>query len=478
MGTYINKSPFIHLMKNSSGYYLFDVNKRDILEIPKSVYYYLDSSKSEDVITDDTTIQFIEELKESGYLKENRIEVSEHPVTEFYESFLNYNLCFITLQITQKCNLNCSYCVYSGNYHNRQHANKWMPLETAKKAIDYLIQHSRDSKLFAIGFYGGEPLLAFERIKECVKYAEERTEGREVHFNFTTNGTLLTEEKHDFLVEHNFRILISLDGPKHIHNKNRRYQESNIGSYDTIMKNIKLLKKKYPDFYRSNVSYNTVLDPSNNFNNINEFILNSEMFDSNVFLSSIIADNYAKNMIHYSNDFIAEYQYEVFKLFLLKLKWLNIDDLSPLVLNYLSSTWRMAKGIEEYFQEVVPKKSHRGGPCIPGVKKLFVSVDGELYPCEKVSETSEAAHIGHIDSGIDLEKAKEVLNIERETSSRCRNCWAYYFCNTCVAKADDGKTVSVEKIINSCDQVKKQVEAELLDYCVLKELGYNYEFDL
>jgi len=56
-----------------------------------------------------------------------------------------------------------------------------------------IIQHSRDSSLFAIGFYGGEPLLAFDTIKDCVKYAEERAEGREIYFNFTTNGTLLTE---------------------------------------------------------------------------------------------------------------------------------------------------------------------------------------------------------------------------------------------------------------------------------------------
>ncbi len=66
-----------------------------------------------------------------------KLEKSEHPVTEYYDSFLNNNLSNIILQITQKCNLNCSYCIYSGNYHNRQHANKWMSVETAKKAIDY-----------------------------------------------------------------------------------------------------------------------------------------------------------------------------------------------------------------------------------------------------------------------------------------------------------------------------------------------------
>jgi len=62
-------------MKNSSGYYLFDINKRDILEIPQNVYYYLDLIESEDVIADDDTLHYIEVLKKRGYLKENRNRV-------------------------------------------------------------------------------------------------------------------------------------------------------------------------------------------------------------------------------------------------------------------------------------------------------------------------------------------------------------------------------------------------------------------
>lgn len=479
MNTYIDKIPYIHLFKNSLGFYIYDINRMDILKIPKNIYNSLTLSNIEGHIEeDDTILQYVDMLKIKGYLKNNRVEVSENPVTEYYESLINHNLSNITLQITQQCNLNCHYCAYSGNYYTRQHANKWMSFETAKKAIDYVVQHSRDTNLLNIGFYGGEPLLAFETLKKCVHYAVERAEGKKPQFRFTTNGTLLTEEKFDFLVNHNFRIIISLDGPKHIHDKHRRYKDSNIGSFDTIINNVKLLKKKYPLFYRSNVSFNTVLDPLNNFNDINEFILNSEMLDSQYISSSVIDGNYIKEKIPYSEDFIAEFEYEIFKLYLVKLNWMNNDKISPLVLSYFSSIRRIANIIEGYFQEEVQKKFHRSGPCIPGVMKLFVSVDGGLFVCEKVSETSDAALIGHIDSGIDIIKAKEILNMEQATSNKCRNCWAYYFCYICVAIADDGETLSTDKIINSCEKVKRQVEANLSDYCVLRELGYNYEFDL
>ena len=83
----------------------------------------------------------------------------------------------------------------------------------AKKGIEYLIAHSRDSGRIGISFYGGEPLLAFDLIQDCVEYSKREAEGRRVDFHFTTNGTLLTEEKLPFLVENQFSILISLDGP-------------------------------------------------------------------------------------------------------------------------------------------------------------------------------------------------------------------------------------------------------------------------
>lgn len=464
--------PFVHLLKSSFGYYVYDVNTNEIIAISKEVYEYLNGDNALPNINTKRTVQ---QLIDRGYLKADRVMISEHPVTEYYSSYLKHKLSHITLQVTQQCNLNCEYCVYSGSYYNRHHSDKRMKWETAKKAIDYLIKNSQDSDQIAISFYGGEPLIEFELIKKCVVYAEREVEGKRVLFNFTTNGTLLTDEIISFLVEHNISILVSLDGSKSVHDKHRKFIDG-TGSFEVIMKNLSKIKKDYSEYYGKRVSFNTVLDPANGFTKVKDFFANNTIFDNMMFSSSTISDNYAKTELQYSEEFTEELEYEMFKLFMWKLGKIESQDVSPLVLNYFSTHKRIAT-MMNYHQDKILTKNHRGGPCLPGVKRLFVSVDGNLFPCERVSETSNAAYLGNIEQGINLKNALELLNIEKKTSENCRSCWAYYFCNICVAQADDGNEISGKKIKSLCKKTKLQVEQELLDYIALRELGYKHEMD-
>ena len=87
----------------------------------------------------------ISNMKRAGMLKPNAIQTIEHPMTNFAEDMLENNLSRITLQVTQNCNLRCAYCVYSGSYNNRMHNNKRMDVQTAKKALDFLKKHSKNS---------------------------------------------------------------------------------------------------------------------------------------------------------------------------------------------------------------------------------------------------------------------------------------------------------------------------------------------
>ena len=84
--------------------------------------------------------------------------------------------------MTQQCNLRCEYCAYSGIYDNRTHSNKRMSFETAKKSIDFFLDHSRDSESIAFGFYGGEPLLEASLIEKCIDYINKNVEGKEVNY--------------------------------------------------------------------------------------------------------------------------------------------------------------------------------------------------------------------------------------------------------------------------------------------------------
>ena len=106
----------------------------------------------------------------------------------------------ITLELTERCNLRCKYCVYSEtNNDYRTFGIKDMTFETAQKAIDFLMEHSSEDKRVFIGLYGGEPLLRFPLVKQVIAYVQKRYSQRDVYYSMTSNMTLMTEEIHSFM---------------------------------------------------------------------------------------------------------------------------------------------------------------------------------------------------------------------------------------------------------------------------------------
>lgn len=146
----------------------------------------------------------------------------------------------LSLEIINKCNLNCTYC-YLG-----EKKNTYMSLETAQKVIDIAVheankQHDRTLMVY---FIGGEPLMAFNLIKDAVDYTKKKCQETNLicKFSTTINGTLVTDEIIDFFVENTFEVKVSLDGPEYVQNLNRRDYAGN-GSFEKIMKNLPLLRK-------------------------------------------------------------------------------------------------------------------------------------------------------------------------------------------------------------------------------------------
>ena len=115
--------------------------------------------------------------------------------------------------------------------------------------------------------------------------------------------------------------------------------------------------------------------------------------------------------------------------------------------------------------------SHPGGPCIPGTHKLFVNVKGDFYPCEKVCECSADTIIGNIDKGFDLDKAETLLNVGKLTEEQCRDCWCAKYCYICTAHLDQGDGLSRELKQKHCAGVRKSIENDFKDYCLLHEMS-------
>lgn len=469
------EEPFIHLFETSDGKYLYDVNTDKILKIEKRVYDFLakkELTENERKYAKDK----VDNLKRQGYLKSNKVKYTEHPATEFMPFYLDTGLNYLILQVTQNCNLRCDYCVYSGKYNTRTHSNKKMNFDLAKKGIDYLLSHSRDAWDISIGFYGGEPLLEIDLIKECVKYVESMELGKEVHYSMTTNATLLNNENVDFLVQHDFNILVSLDGPKEIHDINRRFAISGKGSFDVLKNNLSHIKERYPRFYDKNISFNTVFTAKESLNCISDYFSGEELFKDSVFSSSVVSDEYAKEETIIDDKFLEEMRYEQFKLLLAKIGILNIQDVSLVVSRGFEHMQDLFENGRREVKDTVLEKDHHGGPCIPGVQRLFLNVNGDFFPCEKVCETADLTKIGNIEEGLSIEKAQQVLNIEKFTEEQCHNCWVYSMCRICMNCATEEDDKLSDIIQKKCMIMRAETEELLKDYCALREWGYDFEY--
>ena len=231
--------------KTPKGFYMYDRNTNKILKVSQEEYEQLKEVEAGQRLFEE--FAFKEKFQTRGFLKENIVEKIEHPELGLLEHYVNHRVNQLVLQVTQNCNLRCDYCVYSGKYDNRTHSSKIMSWDTAKKAMDYLIIHSDELDEIVIGFYGGEPLLNLELIKECVDYMSTHVEGKKVSYSITTNGTLLTPDIAEYLSKNKFNILISLDGSKKEHDANRKFANGK-GSFDTIMSNLRNIKNHDPEF--------------------------------------------------------------------------------------------------------------------------------------------------------------------------------------------------------------------------------------
>jgi uncharacterized protein len=155
-----------------------------------------------------------------------------------------FPLSTIVLNVNTGCNLACSYC-YKEDLATPSKGQR-MALETAIGSIELLLRESPDRDSYNVVFFGGEPLSNMRLIRDVVEHAKRRfgEAGKAVNFTLTTNATLLSEEIVDWLDEHRFGLTVSMDGPKALHDRNRR-TVGGKGSYDTVSGKVRMLLDRY-----------------------------------------------------------------------------------------------------------------------------------------------------------------------------------------------------------------------------------------
>ena len=470
----MSKKPFIQLFKTPNSAYILDANKNELIPICEESFVFL----SKVLNGGDNGLSPTEEilaLQEEGYLStESNVHQVKHVYTEFLPYYLDRKMGQITLQVTQKCNFRCKYCVYTSkeNMKQRMHSQKSMSWRTAKSAVNFLWNHSVDSKKVNIGFYGGEPLIEFPLIQKVIRYSQKMFEGKELSFSITCNGSLLTREIIRFFSDNSIDLMISLDGPEEINDLNRVFANGK-GTFDTVMKAIGLVHEVDPD-YAERLQISMVMDPQNDFDCINQIFLEESEIKSLAFQSSLVDHELDGEGLFFSEEYSWKYTYQQFLAVMTHFGRFDKDKVSPIALRGLGS---FSKDEEVIGQGIgLMETDAPAGPCIPGKLRAFVDVDGKLFPCERVSETSSSMQIGNIFDGFNVHKALKVLNVGQLTPEACCNCWCFRYCNQCAKRAlgSDG-CLSTEARLEHCANTRSETYHKIAQYLLMKEIPVYYK---
>ena len=458
----------VKLFSTPKGKYVYDRETNAVLSLNDDEHMAFHRIQENKATADD--LKLLKIFQERGFCAESVLKKIEHPQNKYLKFYLENKIDKITLQVTQNCNLRCSYCIYSGKYHQRSHANKVMSYETMRKSVDFLVRHSNDSKQVDIGFYGGEPLLEFKNIKKLVEYVKQMYPYKEITFTITTNGTQFTDEIIDFLSANRFNVSVSIDGPKEIHNQNRVFANGE-GSFDKMMSNLQYIKNKNEEFFKK-ISFVTVIAPGSDYQCVSDFYSANEVMEDNYFTASTVSEPHSKEEIRYDERYFIAYNIQRTKMLLSLLGLIGKDQISKLLSGEVGQTIRFYKDLG---MGSLTATAHPGGPCIPGAKRAMVDVNGYLYPCERVSESSVGMRMGHIDSGFDLSKAKAILNIGQLSEQECTDCWNFMHCGLCAVAADDTKEFSKTEKLKHCERAMYNTLSILETVCLLKEHNFNFE---
>lgn len=424
------------IIKSKEHTYLYDAlnNKFAVLE------------SEQDILDDEKYVEFLANTGFRDVKKPCEFEIKYPYSREELEHMHNGKIKSMTLALTEQCNLRCKYCGYMSKYMDDEYELKDMPKEVAFKAIDILMNQSDESEICHLGFYGGEPLLKLDLIKECIDYINQTYPFRKVYMNMVTNAVLLTDEVTDFIIENDMKLNISLDGPCMHHNKYRVNANGDM-MYDKIIKNVKAFYEKDPVYFRENVTYNVVM-----YNGANDELLSAldSMWKSEINLIDLLSTEYFEQVRDESDKLIQNEKVDIRKY-----------DFAYKGLLKEMKKYYNSLGTPAYGNAVLP-----GGFCVPGIRKNFVTTDGDIVVCEKVDETKDIFHIGDVYNGVDIEKVEKLLEKTMQSLSRCKHCWGAKLCKICFMQ-----------ILNVgddfCMRSRKEVEAELGYY--LDNINNNKE---
>lgn len=424
---------------NSGSIHVVDDLVWDIIELfekceRNEIISALNNKYDEQVIA--LACEEVQELVDNGLL------LSEETIVDNMEYNKENIVKALCLHVAHDCNLRCKYCFASqGDFHGDRLI---MPFEIGKKALDLLIQSSGNRRNLEVDFFGGEPLMNFDVVKQLVAYGREleKKHNKVFRFTITTNGILLDKEKMDFINENMDNVVLSLDGRKEV-NDDMRPTVNGQGSYDIIT-------PKFLEFVklRGNKSY-------------------------------YVRGTFTSKNLDFGKDVINLYN-EGFESISVEPVVAKPDQDYALLEEHLPT---ILKEYEELSQEYI-KLHNEGksfsffhfmidlnhGPCFikrvvgcgAGVEYMAVTPEGDLYPCHQFVG-NEDFKMGDVDTGIintDLRSKFKAANVYSKED--CKSCWAKYYCSGgCHANAYNFNNDISKPYSIGCEMEKKRIECAI-----------------
>ncbi len=465
----IVKNPLILSFETLKGHYIYDASSNEIIKTDPLTYALIKKEIGVDELSTDQVakrVSSLSRLTEKGIFSTYRFNEMGFPIEEDeIRHRLRNGIQEMVFNLTEKCNLRCEYCAYSGSYkYRRTHSNNSIDMGIVRKAIDFFGSVSKESPTIYIGFYGGEPFLEFDLIKRVITYSMEKFEGRERVWAITTNGTLIDEEDVEFLVSNNVILTVSLDGPEDIHDLYRLDVGKNP-SFKRVYRTLRRLKNFDPNYYDRHVNFSITVSPHSDLKKIRKFFSEDELVKGHLcFFSNIDPFDttfFDKHPVSQEENHEFNLTLAQFREDYIRIKSEGRED------SFLSSLFR--KRIKNiHFRPLGnTPRIKPNGMCVPGLKRIFVSGEGKFYPCEKVGEFFE---IGDVNKGLDEEKVIGIINEYFSVSSNdCLSCWASRFCNLCLNNAKKGGSISIERKRKHCSKKRLEIEEDLKTYVSILE---------
>ena len=349
----------------------------------------------------------------------------------------------LCLHVAHTCNLNCSYCFASqGKYHGDR---ALMSFEVGKRALDFLVEHSGSRKNLEVDFFGGEPLMNFQVVKDLTAYARsiEQAAGKRFRFTLTTNGMLIDDDVIDFANRECYNVVLSLDGRKEIHDRFRVDYAGN-GSWDRIVPKFQKFVRARGD--RSYYMRGTFTHANPDF--LKDIQTMLDLGFTELSMEPVVCAPDDPSALTEADKPIVMEQYE---------------KLAELMLR------RDKEGRPFTFYHYMIDLT--GGPCIykrisgcgSGTEYMAVTPWGDLYPCHQfVGE--ERFRLGDVWHGVTNTAVRdEFAACNVYARPECRDCWARLYCSGgCAANAYHATGKITGTYPYGCDLFRKRMECALM----------------